>query len=211
MPNVILHYVNDPLCGWCYGASPLILAANELECVHVTLHCGGLWIGDRRQKMGPKLQQFVLPHDKRIAEMSGLVFGDRYQHELLKNEDLILDSEPPIRAIIVSESLENKGLQMYAAIQNAHYQDGRYVSDINNLAEIAEEVGLRRDRFLDEYLKVDLASHLSDSLEWLRKLQGQGYPTVGLEIDGVLSSIEVSRFLGKTDQFKQHIEALLAR
>ena len=24
---MILHYIYDPLCGWCYGAKPLVQAA----------------------------------------------------------------------------------------------------------------------------------------------------------------------------------------
>lgn len=27
MNNAVLHYIYDPLCGWCYGAAPLVRAA----------------------------------------------------------------------------------------------------------------------------------------------------------------------------------------
>ncbi|MCF3992670.1 DsbA family protein, partial [Pseudomonas aeruginosa] len=27
MNDLTLHYLYDPLCGWCYGASPLLAAA----------------------------------------------------------------------------------------------------------------------------------------------------------------------------------------
>ena len=26
----ILHYIYDPLCGWCYGAAPLVEAARAV-------------------------------------------------------------------------------------------------------------------------------------------------------------------------------------
>ncbi|WP_375381790.1 hypothetical protein [uncultured Sphingomonas sp.] len=37
----ILHYVYDPLCGWCYAAEPLVRAAVTAR-IPVVLHGGGL-------------------------------------------------------------------------------------------------------------------------------------------------------------------------
>lgn len=30
MTETTLHYIFDPLCGWCYGAAPLVKAAQSL-------------------------------------------------------------------------------------------------------------------------------------------------------------------------------------
>ncbi len=30
-PSPILHYIYDPLCGWCYGAAPLVQAARGIS------------------------------------------------------------------------------------------------------------------------------------------------------------------------------------
>lgn len=37
-----LHYFYDPLCGWCYGASPLLQAVAALPGVSVEMHAGGM-------------------------------------------------------------------------------------------------------------------------------------------------------------------------
>ena len=42
MTNLILHYVRDPLCGWCYAGEPLVEAAIDAD-IAVVLHGGGLW------------------------------------------------------------------------------------------------------------------------------------------------------------------------
>ena len=42
MATPILHYVYDPLCGWCYAAEPLVEAAAAAG-VPIVLHGGGLW------------------------------------------------------------------------------------------------------------------------------------------------------------------------
>ena len=39
----VLHYLYDPLCGWCYGAEPLVDAARSVQGLEVRLHAGGLW------------------------------------------------------------------------------------------------------------------------------------------------------------------------
>ncbi|HID5224584.1 TPA: hypothetical protein ACXEMW_003182 [Proteus mirabilis] len=43
-----LHYIYDPLCGWCYGIAPLIEVVSH-EYPHVlTLHGGGLFTPTRK-------------------------------------------------------------------------------------------------------------------------------------------------------------------
>ncbi|MGL4207650.1 MAG: DsbA family protein, partial [Aeromonadaceae bacterium] len=70
-----LHYIYDPLCGWCYGAAPLLQAANQLADLEIELHAGGLWLGSRRQTMGTALRDYVRPHDERIQALTGQHFG----------------------------------------------------------------------------------------------------------------------------------------
>mgnify|MGYP000541257890 CR=1 FL=1 len=43
MTTPVLHYIYDPLCGWCYGAKPLIDAARGI--VPVVAHGGGINLG----------------------------------------------------------------------------------------------------------------------------------------------------------------------
>ena len=40
--NPVLHYIYDPLCGWCYGAEPLVWAASKVDGLALSLHlvCG---------------------------------------------------------------------------------------------------------------------------------------------------------------------------
>ena len=41
--NATLHYLYDPLCGWCYGAEPLAAAAENVVGLNLKLHAGALW------------------------------------------------------------------------------------------------------------------------------------------------------------------------
>lgn len=94
MTNPTLHYIFDPLCGWCYAAAPLIAAAGQLPGVTIALHGGGMMTGERRKHITPDWRGYVLPHDRRIEQMTGQVFGPGYTEGLLNDTTALLDSAP---------------------------------------------------------------------------------------------------------------------
>lgn len=205
-----LHYVYDPLCGWCYGAAPLLQAAATLDGLKIELHAGGLWLGSRRQPMGEALRDYVRPHDQRIEALTGQPFGERYFNELLLRDGLLLDSEPPIRAILAVTELGGDGLSLLHRIQQSHYLDGQWVGDQAHLARLAQEQGIAPEAFALAFGQVDLAGHLAQSQGWLRRLGGQGFPTLGLMRGGSLIPLPVSSFLGEPQAFASHLAALMA-
>ncbi|HHQ4518300.1 DsbA family protein [Aeromonas veronii] len=194
-----LHYVYDPLCGWCYGAAPLLQAAATLDGLKIELHAGGLWLGSRRQPMGEALRDYVRPHDQRIEALTGQHFGERYFNELLLREGALLDSEPPIRAILAVTALGGDGLAMLHRIQQSHYRDGIWTGELAFLATLAAEQGIAAEAFQQAYLQAPLLQHLADSQGWMKRLGGQGYPTLGIEREGRLERIELNQYLGEPE------------
>lgn len=210
MNDITLHYVYDPLCGWCYGAAPLLEAAAGLPTLQIALHAGGLWLGSRRQPMGQALRDHVRPHDERIQALTGQPFGERYFNELLLSDGLLLDSEPPIRAILAVTELGGDGLSLLHRIQQSHYLDGQWVGDQAHLVRLAQEQGITPEAFALAFGQVDLAGHLAQSQGWLRRLGGQGFPTLGLMQGGSLIPLPASSFLGEPQAFVSHLAALMA-
>ncbi|MFQ1693249.1 DsbA family protein [Aeromonas veronii] len=194
-----LHYVYDPLCGWCYGAAPLLQAAATIAGLKIELHAGGLWLGSRRQPMGEALRDYVRPHDQRIEALTGQHFGERYFNELLLREGRLLDSEPPIRAVLAVTALGGDGLVMLHRIQQSHYRDGIWIGEPAFLATLAAEQGISAEAFQQAYLQAPLLQHLADSQGWMKRLGGQGYPTLGIERGGKLERIEVNQYLGEPE------------
>lgn len=194
-----LHYVYDPLCGWCYGAAPLLQAAATIAGLKIELHAGGLWMGSRRQPMGEALRDYVRPHDQRIEALTGQHFGERYFNELLLREGCLLDSEPPIRAVLAVTALGGDGLVMLHRIQQSHYRDGIWIGEPAFLVTLAAEQGISAEAFQQAYLQAPLLQHLADSQGWMKRLGGQGYPTLGIERGGKLERIEVNQYLGEPE------------
>lgn len=210
MNDMTLHYVYDPLCGWCYGAAPLLEAAAGIPGLKVALHAGGLWLGERRQPMGEALRDYVRPHDERIQALTGQPFGDRYFNELLLSEGLLLDSEPAIRAVLAVCALGGNGLTLLHRIQQSHYRDGQWVGSLAHLTRLAQEQGIEPAVFEPAYRDANLSEHLAQSQAWLRRLGGQGYPTLGLMQGDRLIPLPVSSFLGEPEAFSRHLASLMA-
>ncbi|MGL5707296.1 MAG: DsbA family protein [Aeromonas sp.] len=204
-----LHYLYDPLCGWCYGAAPLLQAAATLAGLKIELHAGGLWLGSRRQPMGESLRDYVRPHDQRIEALTGQHFGERYFNELLLREGCLLDSEPPIRAVLAVTALGGDGLAMLHRIQQSHYRDGSWMGEPAFLATLAAEQGIAAEAFQQAYLQAPLLQHLADSQGWMKKLGGQGYPTLGLMLNGKVSAVRVADFLGDPSGLRQYLLELM--
>ncbi|MEN3111157.1 DsbA family protein [Uliginosibacterium paludis] len=200
-----LHYIFDPLCGWCYAAAPLISAARKLPGLAIAFHGGGMLTGSRRQTITPQWRDYVMPHDRRIAQMTGQPFGEAYFEGLLRDTSAVMDSAPPTTAILAAEDIAGRGLDMIQALQHAHYADGRRIADRPVLDAIAAELGLDVAGFaaaFDRLAGEPTERHFRESIGWLGRAGGQGFPTLLLEdASGRFSRIDIGRFLGQPEAF----------
>ncbi|RZL35340.1 MAG: DsbA family protein [Rubrivivax sp.] len=206
-----MHYLHDPLCGWCWAASPLIQAAREL--LPVEAHAGGLFMDGSRRSMGPEWRAFALPHDRRIAQLSGQPFGAAYQDGLLNDASAWLDSAPPIAAILAADRLAGRGLDLLARIQQAHYVEGLQVAQPAVLRELAETLGLEGEAFAQELVACSgdvTRKHVEASRALMRRLGGRGFPTLALEQQGRLQLIDVGSWLGRVEDWRAWLQAQLA-
>ncbi|QDG72780.1 DsbA family protein [Janthinobacterium tructae] len=196
-----LHYIFDPLCGWCYGAAPLVEAARAVPGLTVAFHGGGMMTGSNRRQITPEWRGYVLPHDRRIEQLSGQPFGDAYVNGLLNDTTAMMDSAPPITAILAAEVLAGKGLDMLQRVQRAHYVDGLRIADLPVLLALAQELGLDGAAFQAQYARQAGAAtqqHIAASRALLAQVGGQGFPTFVLDDgSGKLSVIDIGGVLGQ--------------
>ena len=196
---MILHYIYDPLCGWCYGAKPLVQAAQPV--LPVIAHAGGMMSGANRQRVSPQLRNYVMPHDRRIAEYTGQPFGEAYFEGLLRDDTAVFDSTPPIAAVMAAEAVDGRGLELLGRLQTAHYLEGRRIADESVLLELADQMGYAGEAFRTALKSVDTEQHIKASRALLAQLGGQGFPTFALERDGQFTLIDISPWLGKPQAF----------
>jgi putative protein-disulfide isomerase len=159
--------------------------------------------GPNRQPLTPALRQFVLKHDMRIAELSGQPFGQDYSEGLLRQEGVMLDSEPPITAILAAGP---KGLAMLERIQRAHFVEGRRISERATLMDLAAELNFDSGAFRDcfeHFSGKPTMDHITDSRALLDRLQGGGFPTFAFERGGQFQRLDPSPFLGRVEEWEK--------
>ncbi|MFD4841445.1 DsbA family protein [Achromobacter sp. NPDC058515] len=203
-----LHYIFDPLCGWCYGAAPLVAAARGIAGLTVVPHGGGMMTGGNRQPVTEALRRYVMPHDERIAGLTGQPFGADYFDGLLRDSGAVFDSEPPTTAILAAQTLAGRGLDLLHRLQQAHYVQGLRIADPAVLRTLAAEIGLDTEAFGAAYAAAagpETAAHIAASRKLLAQVGGTGFPTLALERDGVRTLLEPSRYLGRPEQWQAHL------
>lgn len=203
MSTPTLHYIHDPLCGWCYGAAPLVRVARD--SLRVQAHGGGMMAGAARRVVTPELRQFVMTHDRRIAQASGQPFGQGYFDGLLRDDGAVLDSAPPITAVLAADELAGAGLDMLARLQQAHYVKGRRIAEAAVLKDLAAELGMDASAFGSAYERLQGAptqTHIEQSRALLARIGGHGFPTFALERDGRFTLVDIGPYLGRPDAWR---------
>lgn len=209
MVRPTLHYVHDPLCGWCYAAATLVKAAREV--MPVVGHAGGMLAGSRRRRITDDWREHVMPHDRRIEMLSGQPFGTAYFDGLLRDHAAVLDSAPPTTAVLAADQLGGRGLDLLARIQTAHYVEGRRIAEREVLIELALEIGLERERFVAAFEGLDGApteDHFAQSRQLLHEIGGNGFPTFALETEQRRELVSSAAFLGNPQAWKVHLAEL---
>jgi putative protein-disulfide isomerase len=205
----MLHYIYDPLCGWCYGAAPLVHAAQAM--LAIAPHGGGMMAGSNRRAVSAQLRDFVLPHDRRIAQLTGQPFGHAYVNGLLRDHSATFDSGPPITAVLAADQASGRGLDLLARLQSAHFVEGRRIADAAVLVELAAEIGLDRIAFGAAFEAASgepTRTHIEDSRALLARVEGQGFPTFALERDGRFEVIDIGPYLGRVEAWKARLRTL---
>lgn len=204
---VTIHYFFDPMCGWCFGATPLAEILFNTPNVNLVLHPGGMI---KRREMDDSFRMMAQDHDKEIALQTGQLFSQAYHKKLASDETIVLDSYITAQAISVMEKLNNKGFEMLKAIQQAHYQYALDVSEPNTLAIIAKELGIEESQWLSLMALGSLAiKHEMQKSHSLMKHWGiRGFPTFIMEGEDKLDRLPHTNYYAEPEKWKNFIEQL---
>jgi putative protein-disulfide isomerase len=206
--NAVLHYIYDPLCGWCYGAEPLVWAASKVDGLALRMHAGGLW--PQPTRLPDHMRRYIQQADARVGQMSGQPYGEPYLNGLLFDPELVLESRPVISAVLAAQALApDKALTMLRAIQHAHYERGQHVVRDETLREIAAEIGLDAAAFAEARNAAPVDQHIAQSQELMNNVGAQGFPTFVLQVGNDWFAVPHGRFASAPAKFAEWLDAQL--
>ncbi len=178
----LLHYVYDPLCGWCYAAAPLVAAA-AASGVTIALHGGGLF--DPARHVPAEKRQAIRMADRRIAALTGQTFASAYLDGLLADPRTMWWSRPAIAAVLAADAVDpGSASRMLHAIQQAQYREGLRVGEAEVLADVARGLGIDAARFLAALRAVPVDHHIRATRLFMARVGVNGFPAFILEAGG---------------------------
>jgi len=183
-----LVYVFDPLCGWCYGFSPVVRQLFEAtrRRAQWDILTGGMVVGDRVGPIG-RLSEFLKQALPRVEGTTGVRFGKAFTTEVLERGTLVLSSLEPSRALQAVKTLAaDRALAFAAGVQKALYDEGRDVTSLSVLGDVAESV--RVVGFELEYMKADTYERTLEEFRLVAEMGVTGFPTL-LGFDGNQSRV----------------------
>ena len=141
--DTTIHYLFDPLCGWCYGASAGVEKLVQSGRVTLDLIPTGLFSGAGARPVDEQFAEFAWRNDQRIHELTGLPFSERYQRQVLNNYQRPFDSGPATLALVAVYTTDpDNTFGALKAIQQARFVDGQDVTDMDVLAALLTELEL---------------------------------------------------------------------
>ena len=135
-----LIYIADPMCSWCYGFGPELQGLlDTLPDARLDIVVGGLRAFNT-ETMDTEKRNMILGHWKHVEDASGLPFT----RNGMSQAGFIYDTEPACRTVVAARTLADDLpasaiLDVFHAIQHAFYAEGKDVTDLHLLAEIAVE------------------------------------------------------------------------
>jgi len=200
-----LHYIYDPLCGWCYGATRLVAAAEAAPGIEVALHGGGLW--PQPTSLPNDTRQYIKSADARVGAMNGVPYGDAYLSGLLFDPELMLESRSTTAAVLAAQAMGGRGLDMLRAIQSGHYVHGKHVVRADVLRELAAGIGLDPDEFATKLAEAPVDRHIAETRSVMGRIGANGFPTFLLEVDGAYAAVPHQQFAGNPEGFVDWLQA----
>lgn len=178
-------YVYDPLCGWCYGFSPVIqkIQKEYSEKLDFEIISGGMVVGDREGLIGD-FADYILKALPRLEEMTGVKFGEPYLSKL-RDKSLYQSSLKPCIALEVFKSSNEKDAITFASsIQKAQYIDGHDLQGDSIYLELIKPYGIAPEEFLQKLNSDEYRMETTNQFKMIQEWGITSFPAVILVKDG---------------------------
>ncbi|WP_353498468.1 DsbA family protein [Vibrio chaetopteri] len=186
-PSLILYYVYDPMCSWCWGYKPTweAIKASLHDDVEIRYVLGGL-AEDTDTPMPLQMRTQIAEYWRKIESY----LGTEFNHDFWTLNEPRRATYPACRAIIAARAQDTE-FEMYAAIQSAYYLEAKNPSDNSVLIDIATEIGLDRNRFTRDLTAQETQQALLQEIAFARSIGGNSFPSLFLSKGNAIVELPV--------------------
>jgi putative protein-disulfide isomerase len=178
-------YLFDPLCGWCYGASPAMQRLGQHSAIQLELAPTGLFAGSGGRTLDAAFADYAWSNDMRIEKLTGQRFTDAYRKNVLGKPGSRFDSAAATLALTaVSLSDPQRELEALKALQEARYLRALDTSTAPVVVKLLRDMGLgmaadRLEAADTELLAVN-AARIQKAQALMQALSAHGVPTLAV-------------------------------
>ncbi len=179
---MILYYVHDPMCSWCWGFKPTWteIKTKLPEQVELKYLLGGL-APDSNEPMPETMQSDIAGYWRRIQQH---IPGTEFNFDFWVKCEPRRSTYPACRAVIAARQQNpDLELEMIEKIQYAYYMDAKNPSDDSTLISLAADLGLDKDQFEKDLNAVETQQQLESEMMLGRQIGAQGFPSMILVKD----------------------------
>lgn len=203
MPSTVT-YLFDPLCGWCYGASPVLQQLAQHSHIQLELAPTGLFSDAGGRVMDAGFAAYAWSNDQRIQKLTGQRFTEIYLTQVLGKPGVRFDSGAATLALTaVSLTEPQRELAALKLLQEARYVQGQDTSELSAVANILREHDLTPAAELllagDAQLKTCNNTRVQQAQQLMHSLGAQGVPALVLNQSGTLRLLRSDLLFGNID------------
>lgn len=205
-------YLFDPLCGWCYGASPAIQQLGQHATIQLELAPTGLFSGGGRT-MDAAFAEYAWSNDVRIAKLTGQRFTEDYRAQVLGKVGSRFDSATTTLALTAVALTEPaRELEALKVLQEARYVQGLDTCAVPTVEKLLRDMGLgaAADRLMagDAELLTANAARVHKAQGLMQRFGAQGVPALIVTDDNGTRMLRGDALYGSFDSLLGHIAAV---
>lgn len=209
-----LTYLFDPLCGWCYGASPALRALLERGYA-VELAPSGMFCGVRAGLMNEEFASYAWTNDLRIARLTRQRFTEQYRRNVLGDRSAWFDSGPATLALTaVARTAAHREFDALEGIQQARYIAGRDVTAPAVLASVLRSLDLGPAAELilapDEELLSANRARVASTRTLMRQFDANGVPALIVEEGAERRLLESQALFARVEDLVTRLHSVAA-
>ncbi|HEY9257754.1 DsbA family protein [Chitinophaga sp.] len=175
-------YIYDPLCGWCYGFTPVIQQLQERDNGHMEFNIlsGGMITGDNRQPFS-SMATYIQREHTNVEAMTGVKFGQAFLEKLLPSEE-IMDSEKPSIALTVFKQYQPENAITFAHdMQVALNYNGQSLNNDSTYRTLIKKFSLPEDEFISRLHDEHYRYETNQEFQLIQNWGITGYPAAILD------------------------------